>query len=107
MLATATPLMQRILTTSAWPVVALLLKEPIKNFEVLPPEWFTEFQKKQAESPGSQNERNTEDISTKEVRHVSIVDDAELTLSSEASSALESDRCRCWQKQVNKKQLFG
>ena len=45
MLSTATPLMQRILTTSGWPAVAFLLEEPIEPFSTKVPEWFQTIQR--------------------------------------------------------------
>lgn len=47
MLSTATPLMQRILTSSDWPVVAFLLEVPIKQYPSGEPKWFSSIQREE------------------------------------------------------------
>lgn len=47
MLSTATPLMQRILTSSDWPVVAFLLEVPIKQYPNGVPKWFNSIQREE------------------------------------------------------------
>ena len=49
MLATATPLMQRILVNSDWPVVAFLLEVPTRQYSPQPPEWFRSLQRDHAQ----------------------------------------------------------
>lgn len=53
MLSTATPVMQRILTSSDWTVVAFLLQVPIKQYPggADPPKWFTSLQREECPSP--------------------------------------------------------
>lgn len=57
MLSTATPLMQRILTSSDWPVVAFLLEVPIKQYPHGMPKWFKTIQGEEIPKlPGSEEE---------------------------------------------------